>query len=548
MDLLQLYTPYLISFFSLIVAYYFFQKNTSQEAQPKFQHLGFTVTKHEPKEDGKSCTCGLILKDKHMLSLHLEMQNSSTSERDETGWKSIEFDTIPYIKNVQRGVIAKGDFDNASFTEIHLENNFNADELKKVLSETSDITLEIKSICPKSRLVVTVGIESKTWRLFDKNPPKELKEFKSKYTKNEEIVFPATGGDLFLMIKSTRMDLCYEFVKRFTNKLGKNVKEYKEILGFRYMPVPMAAKDLSGFIDGTRNPDHLLRAIADEVVIFPDDDSDDDESHTGGTYMYTGKFIHNLKKFESFGKDEKNQIIGRDYHQSKPHRGYDSRPENPHLENPSPASHTHRSYGSMYRHAMPFRGEKEEGLYFVAVSRSLDDLDTAINRMSGHFDEKGETDNLFKFTKAETSNYYYVPSLVELRNLEKRTVIKKPEMEKEKKENDAKIIITIEFCTNCGYKTLFLEQKKLLESISKDIKVVGNLVFPRLSAYEVKIQNGPTLWSKLSQKDGRNNYPHVFPKNEDLINGMKKYLRVKEIEVKIKKPKIYSHGTRTGVW
>jgi porphyrinogen peroxidase len=490
-----------------------------------------------------------MCKDKHILALHLEMINSSTSIRDDSGWKTVEFDTVPFIKEVQKGVVAKGDFDNGTFTEIHLVDKFDAENVKSVLSKVSELIKEIKEIDPKARLVSTVGIESKTWRLFDKNPPKELNEFKEKLSKDNNVVFPKTGGDLFVMVKSTRMDLCYEFTKRFVGKLNDNVKEYKEILGFRYMPVPMAAKDLSGFLDGTRNPDHLLRAIADEVVIFPDDNDDEDESHAGGTYMYTGKFVHNLKKFDSFKTDEKNQIIGRDYHQSKPHKGYDNRPENPTLEKPSPSSHIQRGYGNMYRHAMPFRGETEEGLYFVAVSRSLDDLDTALNRMSGHFDKEGSLDNLFKFTKAVTSNYYYVPSMLELKNLEKVKIINQPEDIKSKPKSQGKTIINIEFCTNCGYKTLFLEQKKLLESISEDIRVVGNPTFPRLSAYEVQVQDGPLLWSKLSQKDGRNNYPHVFPTNEVLVEGIQKHLKLENLNVKFNKPKVYeTHGTRTGIW
>jgi deferrochelatase/peroxidase EfeB len=79
------------------------------------------------------------------------------------------------------------------------------------------------------------------------------------------------------------------------------------------------------FIDGTRNPDHLLRAIVDEAVIFPGDDqldsskpkkklivdnnneskqedneekevAESDKAHVGGSYMYAGRFVHNLPK------------------------------------------------------------------------------------------------------------------------------------------------------------------------------------------------------------------------------------------------------------
>ena len=79
-----------------------------------------------------------------------------------------------------------------------------------------------------------------------------------------------------------------------------------------------------------------------------------------------------------------------------PHKGYDMRPENPRLEKPDPASHVVRAFGSMYRQvtpvadcvtevnqAYPYRHETEEGLYFLAFSRSLTELEAALIRMAG---------------------------------------------------------------------------------------------------------------------------------------------------------------------
>ena len=112
-------------------------------------------------------------------------------------------------------------------------------------------------------------------------------------------------------------------------------------------------------MDGTRNPDHLLRAIADEVAIFPDDHPND-EKHVGGTYMFAGRFVHNLPKFFGMPDEEKSEIIGRDYTRVRPHHGYDHRPENPRLgeggedefasvEGMPPRSHVARAFGSMMR-------------------------------------------------------------------------------------------------------------------------------------------------------------------------------------------------------
>jgi hypothetical protein len=64
------------------------------------------------------------------------------------------------------------------------------------------------------------------------------------------------------------------------------------------------------FVDGTRNPDHLLRALIDQAVIFPSDDS---RRHVAGSYVYAGKFVHNLQKFYQMDGQEKDEIIGRKY-------------------------------------------------------------------------------------------------------------------------------------------------------------------------------------------------------------------------------------------
>lgn len=98
------------------------------------------------------------------------------------------------------------------------------------------------------------------------------------------------------MVKSNRPDFCFELTKLIIFEFGNNIAQSFQYSGFRYMD----GRDLSGFIDGTRNPDHMLRALVDQVVIFPDDDGKIVSSHVGGTYMYAGRFVHNLSKVKHF--------------------------------------------------------------------------------------------------------------------------------------------------------------------------------------------------------------------------------------------------------
>jgi hypothetical protein len=106
-------------------------------------------------------------------------------------------------------------------------------------------------------------------------------------------------NSLSLVIKC---DICYEVAKRFERALGEdNIRESSQYIGFRYGHGVKFnenyAKDLTGFIDGTRNPDHVLRAIIDNCVIFEDDD---EGRHVGGTYLYAGRFVHNLMQVSLF--------------------------------------------------------------------------------------------------------------------------------------------------------------------------------------------------------------------------------------------------------
>jgi len=254
---------------------------------------------------------------------------------------------------------------------------------------------------------------------------------------------------------------------------------------------------------------------------------------------------------------EKSALVGRDYTQMEPHVGYDKRPENPHLKVIPEDSHINRAHGAMQRHAMPFRTEKEEGLYFIAFSRSLKEIDTALDRMSGQMDPKGSADALFSITKAITSNYYYAPSLREIEYLKTARLENEQKYPKESKQEEKmemlkenQIKIFIEYCTNCGYVTIFNEKKNLLEKIDPRIVVFGNVKFPRLSAFEVSLEDGTVLWSKLNHPsgDGRNNYPHVFPTNPQILEAVEKHLGLKYLG-EIPESLIYKEVcTRVGVW
>lgn len=68
--------------------------------------------------------------------------------------------------------------------------------------------------------------------------------------------------------------------------------------------------------------------------------------------------------------------------------------------------------------AWPFKTEQEAGLFFMAFTRSLKEIDRALDRMLGiNTNDEKQVDNLLSITKAVSTNYYYCPSLPQLADL-----------------------------------------------------------------------------------------------------------------------------------
>jgi len=296
-------------------------------------------------------------------------------------------------------------------------------------------------------------------------------------------------------------------------------------------------RDLTGFVDGTRTHDHLLRAIVDEVIIFP---RDEENRHVGGCFMYAGKFIHDLAKFHTMGAEEKNHIIGRNYDVVSEHKGYDSRPENPrldqqeyrskHVRDSQPAPnrfHTNRAHGAIYRQSMPWANGNDEGLFFVAFSRFIDEFERSLNRMCGEYQPDGSTDALFDITRAISSGYYYIPSKSELQSLPDWPIIDIPQeiiLQPEIPLKVPKLRIVAEYCTNCGYKTIFLEKKRVIESLIPDVEWVINPKMPRLASFELFLEDGTVIWSKLALPMGMANYPECWPTNQYIVQRLRDIL------------------------
>ena len=99
-------------------------------------------------------------------------------------------------------------------------------------------------------LVCNVGFGSGFWDMISPGKrPAGLRPFTA--IDADGRTAPSTGGDVLVHIISKRQDLNFELATQITNRLGDSVEVMDEVHGFRYLD----SRDLTGFIDGTENPE-----------------------------------------------------------------------------------------------------------------------------------------------------------------------------------------------------------------------------------------------------------------------------------------------------
>jgi len=212
---------------------------------------------------------------------------------------------------------------------------------------------------------------------------------------------PSTGGDAIVHIISTRPDLNFELAQRLRQLLGDTVKVMEEIHGFRYLD----SRDLTGFIDGTENPGGDLRAA---VALIDDEDPD----FAGGSYIFTQRYIHDLRKWSQLQVTEQEKIIGR------------TKPDSVELPDKLPTSHVGRvvieedgAELQILRHSFPYGTTTEAGLFFIAYTKNPDIPHKMLQRMMGTLDD-GHHDHLLGYSQAVSGANFFAPSLAVLHSFE----------------------------------------------------------------------------------------------------------------------------------
>ena len=201
-------------------------------------------------------------------------------------------------------------------------------------------------------------------------------------------VMPATQHDAALWIAGSAYDVVFDAAHGCIASLAPVASIAAETSGWAYRQ----HHDLTGFVDGTKNPS-LLRAP--EVALVPEG-----RPGAGGSVLLLQRWAHDVRDWEELPATAQEAVIGR------------TKPDSIELD-PAPSdSHVARTdqekFGEIFRRNVAYGSVLDHGTMFVGFCASQRPLAAMLDSMAGVGD--GVRDALTKYARAMTGAYYFVPS------------------------------------------------------------------------------------------------------------------------------------------
>ena len=270
--------------------------------------------------------------------------------------------------------------------------------VRSLLAQIPAMTATLAAAAPEDGLVSVASIGTGIWpELTGTAKPKGMTDFRARA--NGPRKAPATPADLLLHIRSERRDLNHELAQRILAEAGEWLTIREETVGFRYLD----SRDLTGFVDGTENPQGDERA--DVAVI-----GDEDPAHAGGSFVMAQRYVHDLTRWKRLSQKAQEDIIGRTKNTDQ-ELDDDIRPDSAHISRVVIDEDGEEL--EILRHSMPYGDNSESGLLFIAYSRRQAIFDAMLDRMFDTAPQGSESvhDHLMDYTQAKTGAYFFAPSL-----------------------------------------------------------------------------------------------------------------------------------------
>ena len=304
----------------------------------------------------------------------------------------------------QSGITPEANSDALFLTLLIRDDEDSLDQIRQTCGDIPDFTSKISEQFSDAHLSSTISIGSKAWdKLYPQRKPKDLTTFPEQSEGHRKA--PATKGDLLLHIRSDRQDVNFILMKQIMTRFGESIRLQEEVHSFRYLE----NRDLTGFVDGTENPDGDNRAMVALV-------SEEDPVFSQGSYIHSQRYIHHLNEWEQQPVNDQEQIIGRTKTDDIEFNSEDKAPT-AHIKRVNLKDDQGKSM-EILRHSMPYGNAREAGLFFIAYSKTPRHFTLMLKAMI-HADQNGHYDHLMNYTTAVSGCAFFAPSVEFLQNHQK---------------------------------------------------------------------------------------------------------------------------------
>ena len=284
--------------------------------------------------------------------------------------------------------------DHARFIVLRLK-DLTLDELKEKLQDLFSTRDRLITQHPQAQIKTAVAFGPELWsKLHDQAPT----GFKQLEPIHGSFVMPVAHADVLIHIASQRTDICFALSQSFFEGIQDKVEVLDERVCFRNFD----GRDLTGFIDGTENPQ------------FPDDRAEtallgeDAGIFSDGSFVFAQRYAHDLEKWKKLKVDAQEHVIGRTKLESI-ELDDDVKPENAHVAR-TVVEDDDGEEMEILRHSLPYGdGKGDQGLFFIAYTKDLSIIDAMLYRMFGTSGD-GIHDRLLHFVTPKDGAYYFAPS------------------------------------------------------------------------------------------------------------------------------------------
>lgn len=284
--------------------------------------------------------------------------------------------------------------DHARFIVLRLK-DLNIEDFKERLEQLFTTRDRLITQHPNAQIKTAVAFGPELWsKLYEQAPAgfKQLEPIQGSFN------MPVVPADVLIHIASARADICFALSQSFFEGIRDQVEVLDERVCFRYFD----GRDITGFIDGTENPQ------------FPDDRaevallSEDAGIFQDGSFIFAQRYAHNLDKWKKLKVDAQEQVMGRTKLESIELED-EVKPANAHIARTVVEDEGGEEM-EILRHSLPYGdGRGDQGLFFIAYTKDLKIIDAMLVRMFGTSGD-GIHDRLLHFVTPMDGAYYFAPS------------------------------------------------------------------------------------------------------------------------------------------